>query len=513
MRWALAHWRDPNAEDALPYLLALDQGTTSSRAIVFGDDGSIKGSAQQQFRQIYPQPGWVEHDPTEIWGTQLACARVALRNAGVDAADIAALGIANQRETTIIWERDTGTPIHNAIVWQDRRTAQWCAEQRARGLLMAVQAKTGLVLDPYFSASKIAWLLDTIPGARARAEHGELAFGTIDTWLIWNLTGGLHLTDPSNASRTLLYNIHRGAWAPELLEAFGIPASLLPEVRPSAGDFGPCLAQWLGAPVRIAGVAGDQQAALFGQGCHAPGQVKNTYGTGCFMLMHTGAEPVVSSHGLLTTAAAQVAGSVPLALEGSVFSGGSIVQWLRDELHIIDTAAQVEALASTVPDTAGVYLVPAFTGLGSPYWDADARAAVLGITRGTGRGHLARAALEAIALQSAELLIAMKADSRLDFTELRVDGGACVNDLLMQMQADLLGVPVIRPRIQETTAQGVADLAALGAGVWPDAATLVKARSEAGTSRHFEPVASRDWAEHKLQAWRSSVARCLTQRQ
>jgi glycerol kinase len=501
-------------ETRMPYILALDQGTTSSRAIVFDAQSKVCALAQQPFKQIYPQPGWVEHDPLEIWNTQLACAQQALQRAQVSAAEVAAIGITNQRETTVIWDRATGAPIHNAIVWQDRRTADWCAQQRASGLTDQVQAATGLVLDPYFSASKIVWLLERVPGARARAERGELAFGTIDTWLIWQLTQGkTHATDVSNASRTLLYDIHQGAWSDALLDAFKIPRALLPEVRPSASAYGSSSAAWLGAALPITGVAGDQQAALFGQGCFGPGMVKNTYGTGCFMLMHTGAKAYTSQHGLITTRAAQ-AGSNPsnpaiqYALEGSVFSAGSAIQWLRDELQIIAEADAVDALAASVPDSGGVVLVPAFTGLGSPYWNADARGALLGITRGTGRGQIARAVLEAIALQSTELLAAMQNDTGLSIAELRVDGGATASPVLMQLQADLLGIPVRRAATQETTALGAAHLAGLGAGVWPDVARLT-AMQDASTGTVFEPQTTRDWAEHKLARWRRAVQRSL----
>jgi glycerol kinase len=494
----------------MAFILALDQGTTSSRAIVFDEQGRVRALAQQPFRQIFPYPGWVEHDPLEIWQTQLDCARRALSDAALVAADIAGIGITNQRETTLLWDRASGEPIYNAIVWQDRRTSDWCAEQREKGLLLAVQAKTGLVLDPYFSASKIVWVLNHVAGARERAERGELAFGTIDSWLLWKLTGGEHVTDPSNAARTMLFNIHSGQWSAELAQSFAIPEQLLGRVQPSSSDFGQTQSEWFGTPIRIAGVAGDQQAALFGQGCFGPGQVKNTYGTGCFMLMHTGTEAFASSHGLLTTAAAQTSSAVQFALEGSVFTAGSAVQWLRDELRVIDAAEDSEALAASVPDSAGVVLVPAFTGLGSPYWDAEARGALLGITRGTNRAHIARATLESIALQSTELLAAMNADAGAPLKELRVDGGASSNNLLMQMQADLIGVPVVRPAVQETTARGAADLAALGVGLWPDAVTLRRTREAEEPFRVFEPQASRDWAEAKLEQWRRAVARVLS---
>lgn len=494
----------------MAYLLALDQGTTSSRAIVFDTAGTVHAVAQEPIEQIYPVPGWVEHNPLEIWTTQLSCARFALRQAGLKASDIAAIGIANQRETTLLWDRETGAPLSNALVWQDRRTADWCAAQAEQAQLkIAVAGKTGLVLDPYFSASKIVWLLDNLPDARARAERGELAFGTVDSWLLWNLTGGLHATDVSNAARTLLFNIHTGQWATELAEAFGIPTSLLPEVRPSSGDFGVVHPRWLGAEVPIRGIAGDQQAALFGQGCTAAGQAKNTYGTGCFMLLHCGGNAVSSSHGLLTTRTAEAGAS--FALEGSIFSAGATIQWLRDELKMIGSSAEVEGLAASVPSTGGVHLVPAFTGLGSPYWDADARAAILGITRGTTRAHIARAALEAIALQSAELLLAMQSDAGVKLAELKVDGGAAANNLLMQLQADLLGVPVVRPAVLESTALGAADLAALGAGLFASPAEIAAARRESAPPTVFAPVAARDWAEEQLDDWRRAVARVLTE--
>jgi glycerol kinase len=490
--------------------LALDQGTTSSRAIVFDQDGKPETIAQADLRQIYPEPSWVEHDAREILQTQLDCANKALDQLCSRKSEVQSIGIANQRETAVIWDRKTGMPIHHAIVWQDRRTAAWCDAQVKAGHLPLVKESTGLVLDPYFSAGKVVWLLDHVEGARARAERGELAFGTIDSWLIWNLTGGLHVTDVTNASRTLLFNIHKHCWDERLLEVFDIPLRLLPEVRPSSGDFGASRADLFGRAIPIGGVAGDQQAALFGQGCVASGQVKNTYGTGCFMLMHTGPQARASRHGLITTCTAQADGTHGYAIEGSVFSAGSAVQWLRDELQIIDAAADVEALAASVPDSAGVVLVPAFTGLGSPHWDAYARGGILGLTRGTNRAHIARAALEAIALQSTELLQAMHTDSGLPVAELRVDGGAAANDLLMQLQADLLGIPVIRPEVGETTAQGAADLAALSAGAWPNVEELQKSRRALARETRFEPRMSRDWALTKMDAWRAAVARILT---
>jgi len=492
------------------FFLSLDQGTTSSRAIVFDEAGAAFGMAQKPLHQSYPQPGWVEHDAVEIWTSQLECARAALINAKLSHRDIAAVGIANQRETTILWDRASGQPLHPALVWQDRRGAAWCELQVERGLLPAVRSSTGLVLDPYFSASKIAWLLDHVPGARLRAERGELAFGTVDSWLLWQLTDGkVFATDPSNASRTLLYNIHAGCWDDALLAAFDIPAALLPEVRPSSGIFGSTAARFFGGEIPIAGIAGDQQAALCGQGCYGPGQVKNTYGTGCFMLMHTGQSAIASAHGLLTTAAAQVGAARGYAIEGSVFSAGSAVQWLRDELRIIDHAADIEGLAASVPDSAGVMFVPAFNGLGSPYWDAFARGTIVGITRGTGRAHLARAVLDAIALQSAELLDAMVADTGLALDELRADGGASANAVLMQLQADLMGIPVVVPRVAETTALGVADLAALALGIWADPTALSAARREKAGERIYTPAASRDWAQNRRAEWRRAVQRSL----
>ncbi|MBL8485177.1 MAG: glycerol kinase GlpK [Rhodocyclaceae bacterium] len=489
----------------MTYLLALDQGTTSSRAIVFDTGGRIAASAQQEFRQIFPQSGWVEHDPEEIWQSQLEVARDALTRAGLAATDIAAIGIANQRETTLLWERASGRAIHNAIVWQDRRTAPLCDALKAAGLEHEVRTRTGLVLDPYFSGSKIAWLLDTVPGARARAEAGELAFGTVDSWLVWKLTGGrLHLTDLSNASRTLLYNLTEQRWDARMLDLLRIPAAILPELRPSSQRYGMTEAEFFGQPVLLGGIAGDQQAALFGQACHTSGMAKNTYGTGCFMLMQTGAAPRASAHGLLTTAAAQLPGSPRYALEGSVFVGGAVVQWLRDSLGIIRRSVDVEALAASVPDAGGVYFVPAFTGLGAPTWDAYARGSLFGLSRGSTAAHVARAALESIAFQSADLLDAMQADAGHALTQLRVDGGAAANDLLLQFQADLLGVPVLRPRILETTALGAAYLAGLAAGVWSDVEEISQ---QWQIDRVFEPAMSRDAAGAAMAHWREAVRR------
>ncbi|WP_045532957.1 glycerol kinase GlpK [Serpentinimonas raichei] len=491
----------------MAYLLALDQGTTSSRSIVFDSQGCILAQAQQEIRQHYPQPGWVEHCPHEIWATQLATARQALSLAGLQAQQIAAIGITNQRETTLLWERRSGAPLGRAIVWQDRRTSAACAALRAAGHEPWVQAQTGLRLDPYFSASKIAWLLDHTPGARARAERGELAFGTIDSWLLWQLTGGaLHATDSSNAARTLLLNLHTRLWDEELLALFDIPHALLPEVRPSSADYGRTSAEWLGAPVRIAGVAGDQQSALFGQACFQPGMAKNTYGTGCFLLMHTGERMQQSQHGLIGTAVAQAAGAPQYALEGSVFVGGAVVQWLRDGLRAIDSSSEVQALAASVPDSGGVTLVPAFTGLGAPYWQPEARGSITGLTRGSTMAHIARAALESIAFQSAALLHAMSRDAvaagGVPLSDLRVDGGACVNDLLMQMQADLLGIPVLRPAVTETTALGAAWLAGLHAGVYDGLDDLAQ---QWRCERRFLPTLSRDEAAAKMARWEHAV--------
>ncbi len=453
------------------YLLALDQGTSSSRSIVFDAAGKIVAQAQKELPQIYPQPGWVEHDPMEIWGGQLATAREALAKAGLKAADIRAIGITNQRETTLVWNRKTGRPIHHAIVWQDRRGEPLCAQLRERGLAPLVQSRTGLLIDSYFSATKVSWLLDHVPQAREQAMRGELAFGTVDSWLMWQLTqGALHATDVTNASRTMLFNVHENRWDEELLALLDIPAQLMPRVLPSSAHYGETAASLLGGPILIGGVAGDQQSALFGQACFREGMAKNTYGTGCFMLMHTGATFQTSANGLLTTSAAQVTTRAEFATEGSVFVGGAVVQWLRDGLHAIKGSGEVQSLAQSVPDSGGVMMVPAFTGLGAPYWKPDARGTITGLTRGTTVAHIARAALESIAYQSSALLQAMSRDAvaagAAPVSELRVDGGASVNDLLMQFQADLLGIPVVRPVVTETTALGAAYLAGLASGVY-----------------------------------------------
>ena len=491
----------------MSYLLALDQGTSSSRAIVFERSGRIVAMAQQEFAQHFPQPGWVEHDALDIWQSQLATAQAALRQADLRASDIAAVGITNQRETTVLWDRQTGQPLHRAIVWLDRRTEPFCAQLRAQDLTPMVRARTGLLIDPYFSGTKLKWLLDHIPGARARAERGELAFGTIDSWLIWNLTAGaVHATDVSNASRTLLFDVQRNRWDEELLGLMDIPPALLPEVRPSSGDFGRVAAQHLGGEIAIGGVAGDQQAALFGQACFRPGMAKNTYGTGCFMLMHTGTQFQSSTHGLINTSAAQTTASPEFALEGSVFVGGAVVQWLRDGLQIIPNSGAVQSLAESVADAGGVMFVPAFTGLGAPYWRAEARGAILGLSRGSTQAHIARAAVESIAFQSAALLQAMSRDAHAagsaPLQELRVDGGACVNDLLMQFQADLLGIAVVRPRVIETTALGAAYLAGLSCGVY---AGLDELSAQWQAERRFEPSVDRNRAAARMAEWDHAV--------
>ena len=487
------------------HLLALDQGTSSSRAIVFHRSGRMVAQAQRELPQIYPRPGWVEHDPMEIWQAQFAVAQQAMAQAGLTAADIAAIGITNQRETTVLWDRRTGRPLHNAIVWQDRRTEPLCAQLREHGLGDAVRHATGLVIDPYFSGTKLRWLLDQVPGAHLAAAQGELAFGTVDSWLLWLLTEGrVHATDVSNASRTMLFDIRHNTWAPELLAALHIPDSVLPQVFPSSHIFGETTL--FGAPIPIAGIAGDQQAALFGQAGFSDGVAKNTYGTGCFMLMHTGGHLQHSSHGLISTAAAQTSAAPQYAMEGSVFVGGAVVQWLRDGLNAIRASTEVESLAGSVADAGGVMFVPAFTGLGAPYWQADARGAIVGLSRGSTVAHIARAALESIAFQSAALLQAMAADARAAGgtapTELRVDGGACVNDMLMQFQADLLGIPVLRPAVTETTALGAAYLAGLASGVYGG---LDELAAQWQVERRFEPHMPRDVADQRMADWSRAV--------
>jgi glycerol kinase len=493
------------------FILALDQGTTSSRAILFNRSGGVAAVAQQEFRQFFPRPGWVEHDADEIWRSQLDCARQVLARAGTTAAQVAAIGITNQRETVVIWERASGRPIAPAIVWQDRRTADACAALRATGVEARITEKTGLLLDPYFSGTKVAWLLDHVDGARARAERGELAFGTIDSWLVWNLTGGrVHVTDVSNASRTLLFNLHTLDWDDELLQLLQVPRGLLPRVVASSGEIGASDAALLGTAVPLAGMAGDQQAATFGQACFAPGMAKNTYGTGCFMTMNVGTKPQASANRLLSTLGWGLGGTTTYLLEGSVFVAGAVVQWLRDGLKLINSSDDIEALACSVSDSDGVYFVPAFTGLGSPHWDPHARGTIVGLTRGSSGAHIARAALEAIGYQSAELLRAMQRDATTGVSELRVDGGAARNDLLMQFQADLIGVPVVRPEVTETSALGAAYLAGLAVGFWSGQDEIA---AQWRLQRRFEPAmpATRrdaligDWARavERAQGWAS----------
>ena len=517
----------------MPYLLALDQGTSSARSILFDARGVTVAMAQRELTQMYPRPGWVEHDPMEIWRIQLATAQEALAKAGVGANEVSGIGITNQRETTVVWDRKTGIPIHNAIVWQDRRAEPACAALRASGLEKTIRERTGLIVDAYFSGTKLRWLLDNVPNARAQAAHGELAFGTVDSWLIWQLTQGrVHATDVSNASRTMLFNIRTNQWDAELLAAMDIPANLMPQVQPSASHFGESSASLLGHAIPIGGVAGDQQSALFGQACFKAGMVKNTYGTGCFMLMHTGQQFQTSSNGLITTSAAQIAptprrlgaaaqppegatSSLPtptpeFALEGSVFVGGAVVQWLRDGLHAIEGSHEVQALAQSVPDSGGVLVVPAFTGLGAPYWKPDARGSITGLTRGTTLAHIARAALESIAFQSAALLSAMRRDAEAAgasaVSEMRVDGGACVNDLLMQFQADLLGIPVIRPAVTETTALGAAYLAGLTTQVYSGTDELSQLwRAE----RRFLPTLPAERAAELMDRWEHAVCQTV----
>ncbi|MEO0529637.1 MAG: glycerol kinase GlpK [Planctomycetota bacterium] len=491
----------------MPHLIALDQGTTSSRAIVFDESGAVVAVEQREFRQIYPKAGWVEHDAEEIWTTQLGVAEAVIGKAGIAATDCAAIGITNQRETVVVWDRATGAPIGNAIVWQDRRTAGVCDRLRADGREPWLTEKTGLLLDPYFTGTKLAWLLDNTPGARERAEAGELAAGTIDSWLISRLTGGSrHVTDATNASRTLLMDIHRGEWDDELLDCFGVPRAVLPEIVASSGTVGEVTIESPLKGVPIAGVAGDQQAALFGQGCFEPGLVKNTYGTGCFALMNTGTRAAASGARLLTTIASRIGDRLEYALEGSVFTGGAVVGWLRDGLGVIKSSSDIEALAASVDDSGGVYFVPAFAGLGAPHWDPYARGTIVGLTGGTKSAHLARAALDSIALQSVELIEAIRADADAELAELRVDGGASVNDLLMQRQADLLQVPVVRPEITETTALGAAYLAGLATGVWSDREIVSQ---QWRVEKRFEPAITADQAAATRATWRRAVERSL----
>ena len=495
----------------MKHILALDQGTTSSRAIVFDHAGTIVAVAQKEFPQIFPKPGWVEHDPNDIWSSQSGVAAEALAKANLSAADLAAIGITNQRETTLVWDRTTGQPVHNAIVWQDRRTAPMCDRLRARKLDRVIRKKTGLVIDAYFSGTKVQWILQNVKGARARAKAGELAFGTVDSWLVWNLTGGqVHVTDASNASRTMLFDIGKGDWDDDLLKIFDVPRSMLPEVCSSSEVYGQTTL--FGSPIPIAGIAGDQQAALFGQACTKPGMAKNTYGTGCFMLMNTGTKRIASKHNLLTTVAWRIGNRTEYALEGSIFIAGAVVQWLRDGLEFFRSSPEVEALAASVPSSDGVYLVPAFAGLGAPHWDQYARGTIVGLTRGTTKAHIARAALEGIALQTMDVLKAMEADAGIRLKELRVDGGASANDLLMGLQADLLNVPVVRPKVAETTALGAAYLAGLAVGYWKDQADIAR---QWQVDKRFTPAMNaatrkriaKDWerALGRAKAWESSA--------
>ena len=489
------------------YVMALDQGTTSSRAILFDKQGAIAAVDQHEFTQHFPKPGWVEHDAIEIWDSQLRAARGALEKAGASASDIAAIGITNQRETAVVWDRATGEPIHNAIVWQSRQTVPICDDLRARGLEEEVTRKTGLVVDAYFSATKVRFILDAVEGAQARAEKGELCFGTVDSWLVYKLTGGaVHATEYSNASRTMIYDIRALDWDDGLLGALNIPRAMLPEVRDSSGDFGTTAEEWLGGAIPIAGIAGDQQAALFGQGCTKPGLAKNTYGTGCFLLMNTGNEGPPSENGLITTLAWGIGGNVEYALEGSIFVAGAAVQWLRDGIGLVEKASDSEALATSVDDTGGVYLVPAFVGLGAPYWDERARGAMVGITRGTERAHIVRATLESIAYQTRDVVECVARDSGIELGRLRVDGGACANDFLMQFQADILGVPVERPAVLEVTALGAAALAGLHVGFWGSADELSQATA---SERIFEPKLGADERDRLYAGWKRAVERSL----
>lgn len=487
------------------YVVALDQGTTSSRAIVFDHDANIVSVSQREFTQLYPNPGWVEHDPMEIWASQSSVLIEVLARAGIHSDQVAAIGITNQRETTVIWEKATGKPIYNAIVWQCRRSSEICEQLKAQGLEEYVRENTGLLLDPYFSGTKIKWILDNVPNARAQAERGELLFGTIDTWLVWKLTEGkVHVTDPTNAARTLLFNIHSLTWDNKLLEALDIPLSMLPEVKPSCSVYGTTRIAGEGSEIQVAGMAGDQQAALFGQLCVEPGMAKNTYGTGCFLLMNTGTKAVRSNHGLLTTVAVGPKGEVNYALEGSVFMGGATIQWLRDELGLIRDANDTEYFASKVADTNGVYLVPAFVGLGAPYWDPNARGALFGLTRGANRNHIIRAALESIAYQSKDLLDAMTKDSGVSLKRLKVDGGAVANDFLMQFQADITDVEVLRPNVCETTALGAAFLAGLAVGFWE---SVIELEHKACIDKHFIPNIDAQTRGSLYAGWQDAVAR------
>ncbi|MGM9741720.1 MAG: glycerol kinase GlpK [Candidatus Cryptobacteroides sp.] len=490
------------------YILALDQGTSSSRAIVFDHGGRICASAQKEFPQHFPKPGWVEHDPKDIWSSEASVVAEAITSMGINGLNIAGIGITNQRETTIVWDAETGEPVYNAIVWQDRRTSEYCDSLKDQGLTGFIREKTGLIIDAYFSATKIRWILNNVPGARQRAEAGKLRFGTVDTWLIWNLTrGGCHVTDVSNASRTMLFNIHTLTWDKELLNLFCIPESMMPEVRSSSEIYGYTKTTIFAHAVPIAGIAGDQQAALFGQMCTAPGSVKNTYGTGCFLLMNTGEKPILSENNLLTTVAWKIGDKVNYALEGSIFVAGSVVQWLRDGLGIIQSSSEIEALAMTVPDNGGVYFVPALTGLGAPYWDQYAKGCIYGLTRGTTAAHIARAALEGIAFQTMDIVNAMEKDAGVKLAELKVDGGASRNNLMMQFQADILGTKVIRPRITETTAMGACYLAGLATGYWKD---LDEIQKQWTAETEFSPLAPAEKVMNLRNGWRDAIGRALS---
>lgn len=489
------------------YIISLDQGTSSSRAIVFDHKGEIKAVAQQEFRQIFPQSGWVEHDPHEIWSSQASVIAGAIASIGINGLNIAAIGITNQRETTIVWDRESGEPVYNAIVWQDRRTSAYCDALKSEGKTDFIREKTGLIIDAYFSATKIKWILDHVKGAREKAEAGKLIFGTVDSWLIWRLTrGDVHVTDVTNASRTMLFNIHKLEWDEELLALFDIPGSMMPEVKSSSEVYGHTTTTMFAHKVPIAGIAGDQQAALFGQMCTEPGMVKNTYGTGCFLLMNSGDKPVYSKNNLLATIAWKIGDEVTYALEGSIFVGGAIVQWLRDGLGIVRSSSEIEALASRVPDNGGVFFVPALTGLGAPYWNQYARGTISGISRGTTAAHIARAALEGIAYQTMDVVNAMQKDAEIELKELRVDGGAAANNLLMQFQADVLGADVIRPKVIETTALGAAYLAGLAVGYWKD---LEEIKQQWQVDKHFEPTAEQKMIHELKEGWRDAVDRVI----
>ena len=490
------------------YILALDQGTSSSRAIVFDSQGKIKATSQKEFTQIFPKPGWVEHNPMEIWSSQASVIAEAITSIGINGHNIAGIGITNQRETTIVWDAETGEPVYNAIVWQDRRTSRFCDRLKKKGLTETIRNKTGLIIDAYFSATKVHWILENVPGARQRADEGKLKFGTVDTWLVWMLTRGeVHVTDVSNASRTMLFNIHTLEWDKELLELFNIPVSMMPEVRSSSEIYGYTKETIFACEVPIGGIAGDQQAALFGQMCTEPGSVKNTYGTGCFLLMNSGEKPIMSENNLLTTIAWKIGNTVNYALEGSIFVAGSVVQWLRDGLGIIRTSKEVEKLATSVPDNGGVYFVPALTGLGAPHWDQYAKGSIYGITRGTTAGHIARAALEGVAFQTMDIVRAMEKDAGCPLKELKVDGGATANNLMMQFQADILGTSVIRPKVTETTALGAAYLAGLAVGYWE---SIDHIKSQWGVEREFTPQADEETVQNLRDGWADAIRRTLT---